>query len=192
MAREFRILKDDQTEAKRWAAGEVGILLEEMPRDDKYDYFLQLERGYDGDKQYARNFYFYENEVEEIDKTPAFKNPCRFKVFVFDKIIVLEDLFDSENPTRTLTNGAEEALMALDKHNKIAGRPIIYKDTNGQYDEIIWCPRRSYGNKVKEFKWLGETDMQKAIGKCLADHITQSSELLFEEWNNVPVDVKNI
>jgi hypothetical protein len=117
-----------------------------------------------------------------------FKNRCRFKVYVFREIIVLEDLYDSERPTMSITNGAEEALLAVDAQVGIKGRPIIYKDTEGKYDEIIWRSSRKYGSKVVQFNWIGETDMQKAIAKCLADHSKLLGEMTFEEFNNVPVN----
>lgn len=67
-----KILLDDP--AGRWKAGEVGTLLQND--SVKYDYYLQLPRTYQlknflgipGTTMVVRQYYFYKDEVELLDK----------------------------------------------------------------------------------------------------------------------------
>jgi len=50
----------------RFKAGEIGTVKEND--FDKYDYYIELEDGIMNGETFKRNYYFYENEVEIIEK----------------------------------------------------------------------------------------------------------------------------
>jgi len=52
-----------------------------------------------------------------------------------DEWVLIQDDFDENNPTMTITNGAEEVIERLG--DKIKGKRLFYIDTEGQIDELI-------------------------------------------------------
>lgn len=82
-------------------------------------------------------------------------------------VICVVDLYDELRPTKTVTNDAEFVTrVALNANADIRGwptLPIIYRDSEGQWDELMHREGH-FGT----FRPLGTRDQQEAIEKVLA------------------------
>lgn len=67
----------------------------------------------------------------------------RSELSVYDGVQLLRiwDLYDDANPTMTVTNGAERVLSELQATLGTVPVLIIYKDSNGEWDRLVWDGR---------------------------------------------------
>ncbi|MCS4264976.1 hypothetical protein [Serratia sp. BIGb0163] len=67
----------------------------------------------------------------------------RSELSVYDGVQLLRiwDLYDDANPTMTVTNGAERVLSELQAILGTLPALIIYKDSGGEWDRLIWDGR---------------------------------------------------
>lgn len=79
-------------------------------------------------------------------------------------VMVVIDLYDERWPTMSVTNDAENVLASM--RSQIAdGKPVIYRDTDGTYDELLH--REGH---FATFRALGVTDLDEAIELVIAMH----------------------
>lgn len=67
----------------------------------------------------------------------------RSELSVYDGVQLLRiwDLYDDANPTMTVTNGAEQVLSELQATLGTLPALIIYKDSSGEWDRLVWDGR---------------------------------------------------
>lgn len=68
------------------------------------------------------------------------KNKTRSNFIVLsvnEKYILIKDLYDSNCPTVTVTNDAENVVKFIIEYYKVKNEQIFYIDTNGRVDELL-------------------------------------------------------
>jgi hypothetical protein len=60
-----------------------------------------------------------------------------FSLSVLPDVVLLIDDFDAAHPTMTVTNGAEMIVRMLVRRNVLGERRLLYRDTEGYWDEIL-------------------------------------------------------
>lgn len=87
------------------------------------------------------------------------KLSAKFNAKIQDEYLLLEDLAE-EYQCMSITNDAEEVVKWATK-NITGWSRILYKDTVGQWDELV-----VQNGEFKGFRCIGETDEQTAIDKA--------------------------
>jgi hypothetical protein len=60
-----------------------------------------------------------------------------FSLSVLPDVVLVVDDFDEAHPTMTVTNGAENIVRMLVRRNVLGERRLLYRDTEGYWDEIL-------------------------------------------------------
>lgn len=59
-----------------------------------------------------------------------------FSLSVLPDVVLITDDFDPAHPTMTVTNGAEYIVNMLVRRRVLGERRLLYRDTEGYWDEI--------------------------------------------------------
>lgn len=79
-------------------------------------------------------------------------------------VIAIYDDYDEASPTMSVTNDVEQVIDEMHKkhHVSFLGKRVIYRDTEGRWDELV-----VYNNTFRSFKGLGADSLESAIDKIM-------------------------
>jgi hypothetical protein len=97
-----------------------------------------------------------DGHIEAVGKSPVMRAVARYQASVISKnVLVVVDLNDGGT---TVTNDAEAVVDDLSRTHSLRGRRIIYRDTEGVWDELQHDGRRFTG-----FGHIGAKDVDEAL-----------------------------
>lgn len=89
-----------------------------------------------------------DNEIETISKPTRPVYSYSQKTFAGKTVLTIVDRYDAANPSLSLTNGIEEVLKAIQIELGVLPELIIYRDTVGEWDQLLATPDGRFLNFV--------------------------------------------
>ncbi len=97
---------------------------------------------------------------------------ANFSWTIVDDVIVITDLYNEQNPTMSVTNDIEQVVRCLfQQFPTLEDYSVIYRDTEGCYDQIIIRNNAFFG-----FIGLAVTSLQAAIRSLIRFKEAEISE----------------